>query len=120
MGTTHTVTVSQAAPDAPHKPPVEAGDHLDQATFHARYKAMSSEFRAELIGGIVMVPSPLSPEHGVYHALVMTWLGHYWIATPGTQARDNATAILGGTSEPQADESWLLAQWYAERCLAMN
>jgi hypothetical protein len=29
---------------------VEAGDHLEQATFHGRYKAVPSEFRAELIG----------------------------------------------------------------------
>lgn len=83
--------------------PLEAGDHLDQPTFHACYKTMSSEFRAELVGGVVIVPSPLSSEHGAYHALVMTWLGSYWIATPGTQARDNATAILGDTSEPQPD-----------------
>ena len=35
-------------------PPLEAGDHLDQATFHARYKAMPPSFHAELIGGMVM------------------------------------------------------------------
>ena len=84
-------------------PPLEAGDHLDQATFHARYKAMPPAFHAELIGGMVIVPSPLSQGHGVYHALVMTWLGHYWIATPGTLAWDNATTILGETSELQPD-----------------
>lgn len=84
-------------------PRVEAGDHLDQATFHARYKAMPPRFHAELIGGVVIVPSPLLPEHGEYHALVMGWLTHYWINTPGTVARDNATVILGPTSEPQPD-----------------
>ena len=87
---------------------VEAGDHLDQATFHARYKAMAPGFRAELIGGVVIVPSPLLPEHSEYHALVMTWLGNYWIATPGTRVRDNATAILGPTSEPQPDAALLI------------
>lgn len=107
MGTTHTVTMSQAA-KVPYKLPLEAGDHLDQATFHERYKSMPSEFRAELVGGVVIVPSPLSPEHGVYHALVMTWLGNYWIATPGTQARDNATAILDDASEPQPDAALII------------
>ncbi|ETX04283.1 MAG: hypothetical protein ETSY2_29675 [Candidatus Entotheonella gemina] len=87
----------------PLMPPLEAGDHLDQATFHQRYQAMPAGFRAELIGGVVIVPSPLKPEHGEYHALVMMWLGHYWAATPGTRVRDNATAILGDTSEPQPD-----------------
>ena len=68
---------------------------LDQPTFHERYKAMPSAFRAELIGGVVIVPSPLSSGHGFHHALVMTWLGNYWIATPGTKADDHMAAILG-------------------------
>src|SRR4030095_7075811 len=38
---------------------LEAGNHLNQATFHARYEARPSVFRAELIGGVVLVPSPL-------------------------------------------------------------
>jgi Uma2 family endonuclease len=84
-------------------PLVEAGDHLDQATFHEHYKAMPLAFRAELIGGVVIVPSPLSRGHGLYHALVMAWLVNYGIATPGTLTADNITTILGETSEPQPD-----------------
>ena len=34
------VTVLYAAQVPPRLPLLEAGDHLDQATFHARYKAM--------------------------------------------------------------------------------
>src|SRR5262245_58070664 len=104
----------QTAP-APHAvlsvsclPPLEAGDHLDQATFHARYEAMPPDFRAELIGGVVFVPSPLRSEHGESHALVMGWLTLYWIATPGTRVRDNATAILGDDSEPQPDATLII------------
>ena len=89
-------------------PPLEAGDHLDQATFHARYEAMPPDFRAELIGGVVFVPSPLRSEHGESHALVMGWLTNYWIATPGTRVRDNATAILGDDSEPQPDAALVI------------
>ena len=74
-------------------PPLEAGDHLDQATFHQRYKAMPAGFRAELIGGVVIVPSPLKPEQGESHALAMMWLGTYWVATPGTRVRDNVRAL---------------------------
>ncbi len=96
-------TVLDAVQGTSRMPPVEAGDCLDQPTFHQRYQAMPSSFRAELIGGTVFVPSPLSQGHGVYHALVMGWLTNYWIATPGTTAWDNATTILGEASEPQPD-----------------
>jgi Uma2 family endonuclease len=91
-----------------HLPPLEAGDHLDQATFHARYEAMPPDFRAELIGGVVFVPSPLRLEHGESHALIMGWLTNYWSATPGTSVRDNATAILGDDSEPQPDATLVI------------
>lgn len=92
----------------PHLPCLEAGDHLDQVTFHKRYEAMPSEFRAELIGGVVFVPSPLRKEHGRHHALVMGWLTNYEIATPGTETLDNATAILGDFSEPQPDAALII------------
>ncbi len=101
-------TVLHAAQVPPRLPPLEAGDHLDQATFHARYKAMPPSFHAELIGGMVIVPSPLSRGHGVYHALVMAWLGQYWIATPGTLTWDNATTILGEASEPEPDGALII------------
>lgn len=91
-----------------HTARVEAGDHLEQATFHERYKAMPLGFRAELIGGVVIVPSPLLPEHGEYHALVVGWLTNYWVVTPGTRVRDNATAILGPASEPQPDAALII------------
>src|SRR4029453_15631499 len=97
------VTLSRTAQNLLRLPLVEAGDHLDQATFHERYKAMPAAFRAELIGGVVIVPSPLSWGHGVYHALVIAWLGNYCIATPGTLTADNITTILGELSEPQPD-----------------
>jgi Uma2 family endonuclease len=84
-------------------PPLENGDHLDQKTFHARYEAMPPETRAELIGGIVYMSSPLKRPHGRYHSKIMTWLGTYEAATPGTESLDNTTAILGSESEPQPD-----------------
>lgn len=100
------------APNAAMDAALEAGDHLNQVTFHERYKAMPPGFRAELIGGVVIVPSPLSREHGVFHALIMGWLTNYWIATPGTEARDNATAILGESSEPQPDAALIIDPAY--------
>jgi hypothetical protein len=35
------------------------GERLDRATFHERYLAMPEETRAELIGGVVYLASPL-------------------------------------------------------------
>jgi hypothetical protein len=67
-------STSRTTPAVPSTTRVEAGDHLEQVMFYARYKAMPLGFRAELIGGVVIVPSPLLPEHGEYHALVVGWL----------------------------------------------
>jgi Uma2 family endonuclease len=82
---------------------LEAGDHLDQPTFHERYLAMAPDFRAELIGGMVIVPSPTQPPHAEYHAAILGWLYAYHAETPGTRPRDNGTIILGPDSEPQPD-----------------
>jgi hypothetical protein len=84
-------------------PPLENGDRLDQKTFHARYEAMPPDTRAELIGGIVFMPSPQKLPHGRYQHLLSHWLGDYEVATPGTQVLDNSTSILGPESEPQPD-----------------
>jgi Uma2 family endonuclease len=84
-------------------PPLEAGDHLDQKTFHERYEAMPEGFRAELIGGKVYVPSPLKYRHGRHHSLVMGWLNVFEAATPGVEVLDGTTVILGDESEPQPD-----------------
>jgi Uma2 family endonuclease len=84
-------------------PPLHEGDHLDQPTFHERYEAMPLGVRAELIGGIVFMPSPLKPRHGRMHNRIMVWVGTYADATPGTGSYDYTTAILGPQSEPQPD-----------------
>jgi Uma2 family endonuclease len=89
-------------------PRLEPGDHLDQKTFHERYEAMPEDVRAELIGGIVFMPSPLRRPDGRGHARVIHWLGDYQDATPGTDVFDNATAILGPDSEPQPDAALLI------------
>ena len=93
----------------PALPPLRPGDRLDQQTFHQRYEAMPPDTRAELIGGVVYMPSPLKRPHGRTHARVMLWLTTYEVATPGTEAYDNATNILGPQSEPQPDGCLLIS-----------
>src|SRR5215831_5776041 len=72
-------------------PPLANGDHLDQKTFHERYEAMPAHVRAELIGGIVFMSSPLKRKHGRSGAHLMHWLVEYENNTPGTEALENAT-----------------------------
>jgi Uma2 family endonuclease len=80
-----------------------SGDRLNQRTFHARYEVMPENFRAELVGGVVYVSSPVTNWHAVYHAQVVTWLGYYAARTPGVEAADNGTVILDEENEPQPD-----------------
>jgi Uma2 family endonuclease len=84
-------------------PPLEAGDRLDQPTFHARYEQMPPGIKAELIGGIVYMPSPVKNRHGAPHGEVLFCLNYYKAFTPGVATSDNGTTILGDDSEPQPD-----------------
>jgi hypothetical protein len=84
-------------------PPLIEGIELDQPEFHRRYVAMPPGTRAELIDGVVYMPSPVSFEHGDAHVPAIVWLDRYAEATPGVKVLDGATAILGRKSEPQPD-----------------
>lgn len=92
-------------PEIADLPPLTVGQRLDRATFHARYEAMPPGTRAELIDGIVHMPSPLGTEHGDMHTSATLWLASYRVATPGVRETDNATTYLGETSEVQPDLS---------------
>jgi len=60
--------------------------------------------KAELIEGVVCLPSPVSHDgHGAPHADLITWLGVYKASTPGVQVSDNATVRLDWDNEPQPD-----------------
>jgi Uma2 family endonuclease len=90
-------------------PPLENGDHLDQKTFHERYAAMPDSTRAELIGGrVYLMASPVFKPHGGPHGRIVTWIGIYQAATPGTDFYDNTSTILGRDSEPQPDACLLI------------
>jgi Uma2 family endonuclease len=79
------------------------GERLDQPAFHALYQAMPPGTRAELIDGVVHMPSPVGLEHGKAQVPVIVWLSYYAENTPGAEAMDNATTIIGWKSEPQPD-----------------
>ena len=92
-------------PETAALPPLAAGQRLDRATFHARYEAMPPGTRAELIDGIVSMPSPLGVEHNDPHCNVGVWLGNYRVATPGVRDTNNATTFMGDRDEVQPDAS---------------
>ena len=83
--------------------PLENGDRLTQPEFHRRYESMPSHVRAELIGGIVYMASPLRMPHGTASSKLIAVLVNYEGATSGVQAMDNTTTILSHDSEPQPD-----------------
>lgn len=85
-------------------PPLENGDCLTRAEFERRYEAMPQVKKAELIEGVVYVPSPVRHRlHGRPHTHIMTWLGQYEAHTPGVEASDNSTVRLDLDNEPQPD-----------------
>jgi Uma2 family endonuclease len=86
-------------------PPLRDGDHLTVAEFHRRYEAMPRVKKAELINGVVYMPSPVSMNfHSEPHCTFSGWLFIYRASTPGLQAGDNATLReLIGEHEFQPD-----------------
>jgi Uma2 family endonuclease len=85
-------------------PELRAGDRLTRTEFERRYEAMSHLKKAELIEGMVYMPSPVSTEeHGSPHFDLITWLGVYRAHTLGVQGGDNATLRLDLDNEPQPD-----------------
>jgi Uma2 family endonuclease len=94
--------VQPAGPVGP--PPFNPGDRLSRAEFERRYQAHPEIKKAELIEGVVYVPSPVRhKQHSQPHHRIATCLGVYIAATPGTDAGDNATLRLDFENEPQPD-----------------
>jgi Uma2 family endonuclease len=84
-------------------PPLENGDRLTRPEFERRYAAMPHVKKAELIEGVVYMPSPVSDEHAAPHFDVIGWLAYYRAATPGISGGDNGTLRLDLDNEPQPD-----------------
>jgi len=82
---------------------LRTGDCMTRQEFHRVYSQMPADFRAELIGGIVYVASPLKLRHGANHLPLGTLLFTYEARTPGVQSGDNTTILLGDEDEPQPD-----------------
>jgi Uma2 family endonuclease len=84
-------------------PPLVHGQHLDQPTFHQRYEAMPEGTWAELVGGVVHMPSPVRNEHRGHDDDVSYWYGHYKRFTKGLRSGKNSTVTLDVIGETQPD-----------------
>jgi hypothetical protein len=84
-------------------PPLVSGDKLTREEFFRRWELHPEINRAELIRGIVYMPSPVSLEHGKSDADVGVWLHYYRIFTPGTESGNNTTSCMLEDEAPQPD-----------------
>lgn len=87
------------------EPPMQLhnGDRLTRTEFHRIYTQMPGNFKAELIGGVVHVPSPLKLPHSEMHSLLCWLFTTYKSKTPGVQTGVDATVILSENDEVQPD-----------------
>lgn len=97
-------SLSPQADESRTIPRLENGDRLTRWEFERRYDAMPELKKAELIEGVVYVPSPVSfRRHGKPTCHMITWLGHFEAATKGVEAGDNTSLRLDLDNEPQPD-----------------
>jgi Uma2 family endonuclease len=90
-------------------PLLEPGDRLTRVEFERRYEAMPQLHKAELIEGVVYMPSPVRfRRHGHPHAHLVGWLVQYEAGTPGVVTGDNSTTRLDLDNEPQPDAVLLI------------
>ncbi|MBI3823398.1 MAG: Uma2 family endonuclease [Planctomycetes bacterium] len=89
---------------------LQNGDHLTRQEFERRYEAMPNLKKAELIEGVVQMPSPVRfRKHSKPQFHVIGWMATYVAATPGTDGGDNGTLRLDLKNEPQPDGFVIIA-----------
>ena len=88
----------------PKARPLDNGDRLTAAEFLRRYEAAPDVRKAQLIEGIVHMPSPVRfTAHAQPDSLIQLWLGIYALEHPGLEAIPNATLLLDTDNTPQPD-----------------
>ncbi|MBL8233011.1 MAG: Uma2 family endonuclease [Bryobacterales bacterium] len=93
--------MSTAVPILP--PPLREGDRLTRDEFLRRWDAMPDLKHAELIDGVVHMPSPVAYPHNRLHAVLTAWLANYEAVTPGCETGSDGTWLMGPLDAPQPD-----------------
>ena len=90
---------------------LESGDRLSRCEFERRYAACPNVKKAELVEGIVYMPSPVrAVAHGRPHAALQGVLVVYAAHTPGVSVADNTTVRLDLDNEFQPDVLMQIAE----------
>ncbi len=100
-----TIVETSTNPSSPPDvvPPLASGDRLTRAEFERRYEA-TPNINAELVEGVVYVQAAVRyRQHGSPHMMLVTMVGNYVAATPGTEGGDNTSIRLDADNEPQPD-----------------
>jgi Uma2 family endonuclease len=84
-------------------PPLANGDRLDAKEFLRRYEAMPHVHDAELVEGVVYMPSPVSVDHCEPHFDFNGLLFVYRAQTKGVVGGDNGTLQLDLENVPQPE-----------------
>jgi Uma2 family endonuclease len=105
-------TTVSPPPDLSSHPPargLENGDRMNRDEFHRRYEALPHIKKAELIEGVVHMPSPVRyGRHSRPQFNMVGWLVFYVTATPNVEGGDNGTLKLDMKNEPQPDAFLLI------------
>ncbi len=83
-------------------PQLITGQQMTREAFLARWDRIPDLKHAELIEGIVYVPSPVSWDHSRLDRRIISWLTTYADHTPGCTSGNNATWLMLESS-PQPD-----------------
>jgi hypothetical protein len=103
-------------------PPLTAGAKMTLDEFLQVWELHPEIKRAELLGGIVYMPSLVAADHVFAEDDLGGWLFTYRVATPGTDSGSNATAVMGDEC-PQPDRHLRILQacggksWIEEKYL---
>lgn len=90
---------------------LESGDRLSRSEFERRYAACPNIKKAELVEGVVYMPSPVrAAGHGRPHAALQGLLVVYAAHTPGVSVTDNTTVRLDLDNELQPDVVMQIAE----------
>src|SRR5438309_2686592 len=108
-----TPAVSTVGPEMldldPADPLLEPGDRLSRDEFERRYDAMPHLKKAELIEGVVYMPSPVSfGRHAIPQFDMIGLLSIYRFATPGVAGAGNSSIRLDLDNMPQPDALLLI------------
>jgi Uma2 family endonuclease len=92
-------TMAKAVPAA-----LESGDRLTAPEFLRRYEADPTLQKAQLIEGIVLMPSPVrAKSHAEPDSLLQFWLGCYAMLEPSSRTYVNPTLVLNAENALQPD-----------------